>query len=124
MASKSALVVSTDVHRLSDYKLALAEIFDGVHQASTFAEAKILLLEKRPDVLVAEVQLREFNGIHLVLWSQNQLPELRSVIVGDPDLVLERDATAAGAAYREYGDMKAIVAAAQETRSTRNRTAS
>jgi hypothetical protein len=75
-------------------------------------------------VLVAEVRLLEYNGIHLVLWSQNQLPELRSVIVGESDLVLERDATAAGAAFREYGDMKAIVAAAQEMRSTRNRTAS
>ena len=124
MASKSALVVSTDVHRLSDYKLALADIFDEVHQASTFAEAKALLLDKCPDVLVAEVRLLEFNGIHLVLWSQNQLPDLRSVIVGDSDLVLKRDATDAGAAYREYGDMKAIVAAAQATRPTRNRTAS
>jgi response regulator of citrate/malate metabolism len=124
MVSKSALVVSTDVHRRSDYTLALAEVFDVVHEASTFVEAKTVLVEKRPDVLVAEVQLREFNGIHLVLWSQDRLPDLLSVIVGDSDVVLERDAHAAGAAYRHHGDMKGIVAAAQETRSTRNRTAS
>jgi hypothetical protein len=120
--STSALVVGTDARRLSDYNRALAEVFEVVYQASTFAEAKTLLLEKRPDVLLAEVRLQEFNGINLVLWSQMWLPHLRSVIIGEPDPVLERDANAAGAPYVRHDDMEAIVEASQGALARRTRT--
>lgn len=85
-----------------------------MYQATTFAQAKALLLEKRPDVLVAEVRLYEYNGIHLVLWSRDWLPQLRSVIVGEADSVLDKEANAAGAAYLHRGDIGAIVEAVQD----------
>lgn len=119
--SQSALVVCTNASRLSAYKRALAGVADVVYGATTFAEAKALLLEKRPDVLVAEVRLHEYNGIHLVLWSWERLPQLRSVIVGEPDPVLHQDANAAGAAYLHHGDMGAIVEAVQEALAGRDR---
>jgi CheY-like chemotaxis protein len=112
--STSALVVGINARRLFDYNLALTEVFDVVYEAATFAEAKTLLLEKRPDVLVADVRLEEFNGIHLVLWSQMRLPQMGSVIIGESDPVLERDAHAAGAAYIDRDDVEAIVEAARE----------
>lgn len=119
--SQSALVVCTNARRLSAYKRALAGVADVVFGATTFAQAKALLLEKRPEVLVAEVRLHEYNGIHLALWSRDRLPQLRSVIVGESDSVLHKDANAAGAAYLHQGDMGAIVEAVEEALAGRNR---
>lgn len=107
-------MVCTDARRLSKYRRALAGVVDVVYGAATFARGQTVLLEKRPDVLLAEVRLHEYNGIHLVVWSCERLPELRSVIIGEPDVVLHREANAAGAVYLHHGDMGAVVEATQE----------
>jgi hypothetical protein len=118
---QSALVVCSDPRRLSDYERALAAVADLVFGATTFEQAKALLLEKRPDVLVAEVRLREYNGIHLVLWSLDRLPQLRSVILGDSSAVLENEAYAAGAVYIRGDDISTIAEAVQVALDRRNR---
>ena len=112
--TQSALVVCTDARRLLAYTRVLAKVADLVYVATAFAEAKTLLLEKRPDVLVTDVRLHEYTGIHLVLWGLDRLPQLRSVIVGESNSVLEKEAHAAGAVYLHPGDIMTIVEAVQD----------
>ena len=92
-----------------------------VYGATAFAQAKALVLEKRPDILVTEVQLHDYNGIHLVRWSRSRLPQLRSVVVGEPSSVLEKEAYAAGAAFLHPGEIGTIAEAVQEALASQNR---
>jgi hypothetical protein len=61
-----------------------------------FPRAKIFL-DLRPAALVTELRLREYNGLHLALRAQQA--GVPVVIVGDPDMVVERDAASMGAVY-------------------------
>ena len=119
--TQSALVVCTDVRRLSVYTRALGAVADVVYGARTFAQAQALLVEKHPDVLVAEVRLHAYNGIHLALWSLDRLPRMRSVIVGDSSPALEKEAHAAGAVYLHCGDNRTVMEAAQDALARRSR---
>ena len=111
---RTVLLVCTDPQKLSDYEKAVATIADAVQVATTFPQAKTILRQKHPDVLVTELRLNEFNGIHLALWSRVRLPHLRSVIIGRSDPSLETDARALGFAYLKDNRAQAIAQATQE----------
>jgi CheY-like chemotaxis protein len=112
--SRTVLLVCTDPQKLSLYERAVAPIADVVQVATTFPQAKTILRQEQPDVLVTELRLNEFNGIHLALWSRVRLPQLRSVIIGNSDPSLEADARALGLAYLKENGERAIVQATQE----------
>lgn len=60
-----------------------------------FQTARARLLIEPPDLLITNVRLREYNGIHLVMLAP---ASTRSVVYMDPgDLVLLREAQKAGA---------------------------
>ena len=65
----------------------------------SFAEAKRLLDGDGPDLLVTDLKLGEYNGLHLVVRGHLHNPRMRVIVIGDPDPVLERDAQREGAAY-------------------------
>ena len=71
-------------------------------------------------MLVTQVRLAEFNGIHLALWGRMRLPSLRSVIIGQSDPNLEPDARASGFFYLRYSDEQAIVQGALEAMAREN----
>jgi DNA-binding NtrC family response regulator len=74
----------------------LAEAGHGVAIVTTFSAAKAHL-RTAPDLLITELRLREYNGLQLALRAhQDGIPTL---VIGDPDPVLERDARQFGAAY-------------------------
>ena len=54
-------------------------------------------LELVPSVLIAEVRLGEYNGLHLALRAQAQ--EIPAIVLGDPDPVLQQEAQQLGAIY-------------------------
>jgi len=112
--ARTVLLVSTDPQQLSQYERAVAPIVDVVQMATTFPQAKTILRQQPPDVLVTELRLNEFNGIHLALWSRVRLPHLRSVIIGNSDPSLEADARALGLAYLKENGAQAIAQATQE----------
>jgi len=112
--ARTVLLVCTDPQQLSQYERAVAPIVDVVQVATTFPQAKTILRQKQPDVLITELRLNEFNGIHLALWSRVRLPHLRSVIIGNSDPSLEADARALGLAYLKENGAQAIVQATQE----------
>jgi DNA-binding response OmpR family regulator len=65
--------------------------------AGTFEEGRHLLRTERPDLLIADVRLGEFNGLQLII-GQEAAPRT-IVVTGFADAVLEADARRAGAYY-------------------------
>ena len=63
---------------------------------TTFAGGKARL-DTLPDLLVAEVKLAEYNGLHLALRAH--AAGIPSIIIGPPDDVLAHEANAIGALY-------------------------
>jgi DNA-binding response OmpR family regulator len=55
-----------------------------------FASAKPQLDTNPPDLLVAQVKLGEFNGMHLAIRSRDETP---SIVIGAPDCVLQAEAS-------------------------------
>jgi hypothetical protein len=110
----TVLLVDTDSGECAAYAAALTAVTDRVYTAPTFPLAKSALLEARPEVLVTQVRLGEFNGIHLALWGRERMPSLRVVIVGQSDPSLETEALTSGSFYLRYNDEQAVVQATLE----------
>ena len=63
----------------------------------TFQEARQILREDPPDLLIADVRLGSFNGLQLVISGTKRVPAI--VITGFADPVLEAEARRGGAEY-------------------------
>ena len=64
-----------------------------VRSARDFDEAKTLLAAERPDILITDLRLGQYNGLHLVLRTRCHHPEMAALVtsrVADP--VLEAEA--------------------------------
>jgi DNA-binding NtrC family response regulator len=64
--------------------------------ATTFAAAK-LHLDARPDLVITEVKLGEYNGLHLAL--RGRAVGVPSIVLGPIDETFRRQAEQLGAAY-------------------------
>ena len=106
--ARTVLLVSADREQLIARERAVEPLADKVYVASTFSQAKSILIEAKPDVLVTDLRLHEFNGIHLALWSRVRLPHLRSVIIGHTDPSRAADARAFGFEYVQEASAEAI----------------
>src|SRR5512137_1323285 len=94
----SILVVDDDQAALS----GLVELLKSAGYEATgsrnFEEAVRALEVVRPALLVADVRLGEYNGLHLLVRSRASHPEMASIVIsGHPDPTIEREATEAGA---------------------------
>ena len=82
----------------------------GVSRANTFAAGKARLAagtsetqgsvhtrEPEIDLVIAEVKLGDYNGLHLALRAR--AAGIPAIVIGEPDLALEREAENLGAAY-------------------------
>lgn len=67
-----------------------------VSTARSFVEAK-RLLGAYPDLVVTELKLGEYNGLHIAAHAQ--LLGIPAIVIGPGDLALERDAEQLGALY-------------------------
>ena len=64
-----------------------------VVSAGSFEEAKLLLASEAPDLLVTDLRLGPYNGLHLVLRSKTDHPEMAALVTSRfPDPVLEAEA--------------------------------
>jgi CheY-like chemotaxis protein len=64
-----------------------------VAAASNFEEAKQFLASKAPDVLITDLRLGSYNGLHLVLRSRTDHPDMAALVTSRfPDPVLEAEA--------------------------------
>jgi DNA-binding response OmpR family regulator len=92
-------ILIVDDHRVT--RLGLAELLEhagySVVTAGTFPEARKILRDDPPDLLIADVRLGSFNGLQLVISGPNRIPAI--VITGYADSVLEAEARRGGADY-------------------------
>jgi len=79
---------------------ALAQAGFHVTVSETFASAKERMAARRPAVLVTDVCLAEYNGIHLVIRAMATSPGLAAVVTcGHEDPVLRDSAEKLGATF-------------------------
>jgi DNA-binding response OmpR family regulator len=64
-----------------------------------FDSAKPALDAEPPDLLITELKLGQFNGVHLAIRARGHSPKTSTIVIGDDDLVLERDARDQQAVY-------------------------
>ena len=94
------LVVSADSHVLSDRVTALRRAGFSARASSSFPDAR-RMLEKgpAPEILVTDVRLGPYNGLHLVAVARVEFPRAFAIVIGAADHVLEVEATGLGARY-------------------------
>jgi len=67
--------------------------------ASTFETARPRLTVGSPDVLISDVYLGEYNGLHLAIVGRDRRPNLVAIVIGPPDPFLAKEAGHHGATY-------------------------
>ena len=71
--------------------------------ATTF-EAANRQLRTNPQIVITQVRLHEYNGLHLALRAREA--GIPAVVVGDADAVLERDAEQLGATFVKRDELE------------------
>src|SRR4249919_1454563 len=97
--ARSVLVVSRDPRRQAELQEWLAPAGYEVSAAEDFDTARRLLEVVAPDVLVADVKLGAYNGLHLAIWLRGRGLNTKAILIGQPDRVLQEEAARARAAY-------------------------
>lgn len=94
-------VLLVNPHRTSWNRLAqwLRGAGFGTESVATFEEARRRLTATGPDVLVTEVRLGAFNGLHLAIVGRARRPALVVIVIGPPDAVLAKEADQHDAIY-------------------------
>jgi DNA-binding response OmpR family regulator len=98
MAGK-VLLVSPNVESRNRVERWLRRAGFEIESVSTFEAARPRLTATSPDVLVSDLQLGEYNGLHLAIVGRNRRPALVAIVVGPPDAVLAKEAAQHGATY-------------------------
>jgi DNA-binding response OmpR family regulator len=94
------LVLDDDEHALSGILEILEDAGHDVTGAATYDAAKRLLAASPFDLLVSDVRVRSFNGLHLVMQTRTDHPETAIIIItgyDDPLIDLE--------AHRYHADL-------------------
>jgi DNA-binding NtrC family response regulator len=95
-SARTVLVVDDDHATRVGLLALLTRAGYRVHAAADYEEAR-RALQTRPDLLVTDVRLRDFNGLQLLLGSHPFVPAI--VISGFLDPVLEAEARGLGADF-------------------------
>jgi DNA-binding response OmpR family regulator len=88
------LVLDDDESALAGIVELLQDSGHDVTGAATYDSAKRLLASEGFDLLVTDVRLRAFNGLHLVMQSRHEHPEMAIIIMtGYDEPMLELEAS-------------------------------
>jgi len=94
------VLVHTDPDVLNRAEALLYDAGYAVVSASSFHAARRALDCVEPDLLIADVRLDDFNGLHLAILSRFERPRTRVIIThACPDPVLENEARRCEAAF-------------------------
>lgn len=94
------MVVSTDPTVLSARASVLRQAGQRVVACPGFPDARKLLNEgPSPDLLVTDVRLGPYNGLHLVAIARVEHPRTLALVIGAADHVLESEARGLAARY-------------------------
>jgi DNA-binding response OmpR family regulator len=64
-----------------------------------FREARRALEASSPDLLVTDIKLDAYNGLHLAIWARGRGMTTKVIVIGEPDFVLQQEAEREGVAY-------------------------
>lgn len=94
------LVVSADPAALTGRVTTLRRAGFAARAAGSFPDARRALEDGAPpEVLVTDVRLGPYNGLHLVAVARVEFPRTVSIVIGSQDHVLEVEAAGLGARY-------------------------
>jgi DNA-binding NtrC family response regulator len=97
MDALQRIVVVSDAPALQNDLLAwLSPEAYRVSLVTTFASARVHL-QTHPDLVITQVRLAEYNGLHLALRARAQ--GIPAVVIGERDALVASDAVQFGAAY-------------------------
>ena len=88
------LVLDDDPHALEGITELLRDSGYDVTPSSSYQESKQLMSETLYDLLITDVRLRGFNGLHLVMQCRREYPEMALMIMtGYDEPLLELEAS-------------------------------
>jgi len=94
------ILVNADRRALRHTEALLSEAGHLVATIWSFAEAKKVLDSVIPDLLVADVRLGAFNGLHLAIRSRHEHPDIPVIITNEhADAITEAQALQYGAQF-------------------------
>ena len=94
------LIVDRDPEALAFNVRILSGAGYRVVVATSFEEASSRLLASKPDVLIADIRLDAYNGLHLVFRARDEFPHIVALVTDSwLDPVLQADAAALGVVY-------------------------
>ena len=97
---RSVLVVDADSADRTSTATLLESAGYRVLSAAAFDEAKRMLALEAPDLLVTGLRLGPYNGLHLILRSRSDHPEMAAIVTSRyPDRVLEEEARRQNAGF-------------------------
>jgi len=100
MAAPLIVLVNVDRKALQQTEALLSEAGYLVAAVSSFDEATKLLDSVSPDLLVADVRLHGYSGLHLAIRTRLEHPDLPVIITHRvPDEIYQREARKAGAMF-------------------------
>ena len=117
-SSPPALVVQPNLPHLLVTLSALTSLGFDVRVAETFKDAKATLAAgHRPALLLTDIRLREYNGLHLVLRGKTMWPGLSAIVTSESvDQLLQHEAETMGATFMVMPtSMEEVVAAVLRT---------
>jgi DNA-binding response OmpR family regulator len=94
------LIVSTDASVLTGRTSALTAAGYTISASAGFPDARqVLAAGTSPDVLITDVRLGPYNGLHLVAIARVEHPRTLGIVIGQADPVLEAEARGLAARY-------------------------
>mgnify|MGYP001278536331 CR=1 FL=1 len=99
ISSRSALIVSSEAGQREELERWMTADGYSVVAVIDFREARRALEVVVPDLLVTDLKLGAYNGLHLVIWARGRGLKTKTILIGDADLVLQREAQREGAEY-------------------------
>ena len=94
------LVLDDDEHALDGMVELLREAGYHVTPAIAYDRAKRLLVETTFDMLITDVRLRSFNGLHLIMHCRREYPDMALMITtGYDEPLMELEASRYNAAF-------------------------
>ena len=126
MKKPPAILVVDDTVTRSEIVNTLRDGGYRVTSVGTFEQATDLIASDPPDVLITELRLGAFNGLHLVIRSRSHNPKTVAIIhTAFPDPVLEAEARRLGAEFlaRPVEPAALLTVVSQRLRETSDRRA-
>ena len=100
MQSKSVVVVDDDHSTLRSLECWLTDAGYDVVGSTRYEDARSYLASHKPDILLTDVRLGDFNGLQLALFVKGGNPDAVAIVFyDDDDPVLAGEAARCGARF-------------------------